>query len=93
MMADIVGQHHLKMMFLLVLCCIVKDTSSANVKPNIVIIVAGMWCLFNKILHFIRSVRLFKAVTHKASICRRYLSLASWWEPRWNPCHSLIFDY
>jgi hypothetical protein len=32
-------------------------------------------------------------VTCKTSICRCYLSLASWGEPRWNPCHSLIFDY
>jgi hypothetical protein len=30
---------------------------------------------------------------YKTSICRRYLSLASWGEPWWNPCHSLIFDY
>jgi hypothetical protein len=36
---------------------------------------------------------LVRAVTYKTSICRRYLSLASWGEPRWNPCHSLIFDY
>jgi hypothetical protein len=35
---------------------------------------------------------LVRAVTYKRSICRRYLSLASWGEPRWNPCHSLIFD-
>jgi hypothetical protein len=36
---------------------------------------------------------LVRAVTYKTSICWRYLSLASWGEPRWNPCHSLIFDY
>jgi hypothetical protein len=34
-----------------------------------------------------------RAVMYKTSICRCYLSLASWGEPRWNPCYSLIFDY
>jgi hypothetical protein len=33
-----------------------------------------------------------RAVTYTKSICRR-LSLASWGELRWNPCHSLIFYY
>jgi hypothetical protein len=36
---------------------------------------------------------LVRTVTYKTSICRHYLSLASWGEPWWNPCHSLIFDY
>jgi hypothetical protein len=32
-------------------------------------------------------------MNYKTSICRCYLSLASWGEPRWNPCYCLIFDY